>query len=199
MKAHRKVSKLSYELYFLNNQFFEDLGSYRQFWIYDGCNQRIFFFVEGVGGHFDFVKLPFLQQFPPFVILQEISKIQIADKNMCLKPSVLPFNCIICSWKLDICAVKHIPKIDWKCWYTTWIIDTETPNITIFEVVQNSICTISILIANQSSKLVTWVLNIIWWYKYRSTDHSKMQSKFWIIYVAFLQPWLLNAFPHIGT
>ena len=30
-KAHIKANKLNYELYFLNNQFFDDLGSHRQF------------------------------------------------------------------------------------------------------------------------------------------------------------------------
>ena len=118
---------------------------------------------------------------------------------MCLEPSVPPLNCIICSWKLVICAVKHIPKIDWKYWYTSWSIDTEPPNIIILEVVQNSICTISILIANQSRKWVKLLLNIAWWYRCQSIDHSKMQSKFWIIYVAFLQPRLLNTFPYIGA
>ena len=81
---------------------------------------------------------------------------------MCLEPSVPPLNYIICSWKFVICAVKHIPKINWKCWCTSASIETEPPNIIILEVVQNSICTISILIANQSSKLVKWVLNIAW-------------------------------------
>ena len=50
---------------------------------------------------------------------------------MCLEPSVPPLNCIVCSWKLVICVVKHIAKIDWKCWYTSWSIDTEPPSITI--------------------------------------------------------------------
>ena len=67
---------------------------------------------------------------------------------MCLEHSVPPLNSIICSWKLVICAVKHIPKIDWKCWYTSWSIDTEPPNTIILEVVQNSVCSISILTAN---------------------------------------------------
>ena len=31
------------------------------------------------------------------------------------------------------------------------------------------------------------------------TDHSKMQSNFWIIYLAFLQPQFFNVFPPIGT
>ena len=118
-------------------------------------------------------------------------------RNMCLELSVPPLNCIICSWKLVICAVKHNPKINWECWYASWSIDTEPPNMIILEVVQSSICTISILIANQSSKLVKCVLNIVWWYKCQSTDHLKMQAKFWIICVAFLQTRLLNAFPHI--
>ena len=43
--------------------------------------------------------------------------------------------------------------------------------------------------------LVKWVLNIVWWYKCQSTDHSKIQRNVWIVYVAFLQPQLLNAFP----
>ena len=30
-KAHIKVNKLNYELYFLNNQFFDNLGIHRQF------------------------------------------------------------------------------------------------------------------------------------------------------------------------
>ena len=75
-KAHIKVNKLNYELYFLNNQFFDDLGSHRQFWGYAGCNQRIFFFMEEVCGHLHFVKFPLWQKFPPFVRLQETSKTQ---------------------------------------------------------------------------------------------------------------------------
>ena len=43
--------------------------------------------------------------------------------------------------------------------------------------------------------LVKWVLNIVWWYKCQSTDHSKIQRNVWIVYVAFLQPQLLNPFP----
>ena len=75
-KAYTKVNKLNYELYFLNNQFFDDLGSHRQFWGYAGCNQRIFFFMEEVRGHLHFVKFPLWQKFPPFERLQETSKTQ---------------------------------------------------------------------------------------------------------------------------
>ena len=63
-KAHINVNQLKYELYFLNNQLFDDLGSH-----------RIFFFVEEVGGHLHFVKCPLWQQFRPFVTLQGTSKI----------------------------------------------------------------------------------------------------------------------------
>ena len=55
---------------------FDDLGSHRQFWGYTSCNQRIFFFVEEVGGHLHFVKCPLWQQFRPFVTLQGTSKTQ---------------------------------------------------------------------------------------------------------------------------
>ena len=75
-EAHIKVNRLNYELYFLNNQFFNDLGSHLQFWEYAGCNQHIFFFVEDVGGHLHFVKFPLWQQFSPFVRLQKASKTQ---------------------------------------------------------------------------------------------------------------------------
>ena len=71
-----KVNKLNYELYFLNNQFFDDMRTHRRFWRYPGFNQCIFFFVQEVGGHLHFVKFPLWQQFPPFVTLQGTSKTQ---------------------------------------------------------------------------------------------------------------------------
>ena len=67
---------LNYELYFLNNQFFDDLGSHQKFWEYAGSNQRIFSFMEEVDGNLQFVKFPLWQQFPPFLRLQEASKTQ---------------------------------------------------------------------------------------------------------------------------
>ena len=170
------------------------MGSHQQFWRYAICNQLIFLFVKEVGGHLNFVKFPLWQKLWPFVTLNETSKTQA--ETCAWNPLCHPS--IICSWKLVICVVKHISKINSECWYTSGSIDTEPPNIIILEVVQNSICTISILIANQSSKLVKWALNIVWWYKCQSTDHSRMQNKFWIIYVPFLQPQLLKAFLHIG-
>ena len=123
------------------------MASHRQFWGYLVAINYLLLCGEC---HLHFVKFPLWQQFPAFVTLQETSRIRgrMRGRSMCLEHSVPPLNSIICSWKLVICAVKHIPKIDWKCWYTSWSIDTEPPNTIILEVVQNSVCSIYILTAN---------------------------------------------------
>ena len=138
----------------LNNQFFNDLGSHRKFWVYAGCNQRIFFFVKEIGGHLHFVKFPLWKVSSYCNTSRNVPKHRMTGRNMCLEPSVPLLNCIICSWKLVICVAKHIPKINWKCWYTSWSIDTESPNIIILEVVQNSICIIDFDIDCKSKQQV---------------------------------------------
>ena len=143
--------------------------------------------MEKVSGHLHFVKVPIWQHLPPFVSLQETSeKHDDRQKHVlgtfCATTQLHYLSALFASLARHLCGETYSK---YRLEMLLYLLQRW------HEISQHNY-------PRSSPKFHLQNFHIACELK-QGTSHSKIQSKFWIIYVAFLQLLLLNAFPHIGT